>query len=383
MRTAVIGATMLVIGFAAVVSGVLSVHQALAVGARTWPILLFVVAITIIAELAADAGLFQVIASRIAVLGANRAWVLWLLVVALSVVCTTFLSLDTTAVLLTPVVVLLARQSGLSPLPFALISVWLANTGSLLLPVSNLTNLLSEHALGFSNATRFVALMALPALAAIAIPCIAVFAAFRRDLLRRYRLHPLDSIEDRVLLRVSTTVVVAILPLLVSGIPVWIPASGGAFTLLVAFALRRPRSLRLSLMPWQLVLLASGLFLVIQSADALGLTRLLGHVAGTIGDDAASLLRLSGTSALGANLVNNLPAYLALEPVSGSPRRIAALLVGTNVGPLITPWASLATLLWHSRLTALGEHLSWRRYALFGLIIAPITVISATLALLI
>uniref|UniRef100_UPI003013C750 ArsB/NhaD family transporter n=1 Tax=Methylobacterium nigriterrae TaxID=3127512 RepID=UPI003013C750 len=80
-------------------------------------------------------------------------------------------------------------------------------------------------------------------------------------------------------------------------------------------------------------------------------------------------------------LVNTLPAYRALEPVAGNPLRIAALLIGVNAGPLITPWASLATLLWHERLKALDVGLSWRRYVLLGLIAAPLTVAAATLGL--
>ncbi len=60
--------------------------------------------------------------------------------------------------------------------------------------------------------------------------------------------------------------------------------------------------------------------------------------------------RVAAAGAVGANVVNNLPAYLALEPVAaGAPARLMALLVGVDVGPLVTPWASLATLLWLQR----------------------------------
>ena len=111
-----------------------------------WPILLFVVAITIVAELAASAGVFDVAADDLARLARGRTWVLWMLIVILAVAVTAFLSLDTTAVLLTPVVVTVARTHRLDPLPFAFTTVWLANTASLVLPVSNLTNLLAERA---------------------------------------------------------------------------------------------------------------------------------------------------------------------------------------------------------------------------------------------
>jgi arsenical pump membrane protein len=381
MRTAILGAALLVLGATAVLVGLLPAGDALAVGERTWPILLFVLAVTVVTELAAEAGLFAAIAERTARWGAGRAWLLWVFTVVLATASTIFLSLDTTAVLLTPVVVLLARHNGLPPLPFAVTTVWLANTGSLLLPVSNLTNLLAEHALGFSDPARFAALMVWPAIVAVVVPCVVVLIVFRRDLALRYEPGTVAPAEDRVLFWISAVVVAVMIPLFVSGLEVWIPASGAAVVLLVAFAVRRRSVLRFGLLPWQLILFASGLFLVVETGHALGLTRLLETVAGG-GEDPLSLLKLAGVGALGANLVDNLPAYLALEPVAGSPARIAALLVGVNAGPLITPWASLATLLWHARLTSLGVEISWRRYMALGLIVAPIAVAGATLAIL-
>lgn len=380
MRIAILGAALLLAGGIAIATGILPAEDALAVAQRVWPILLFAVAVTIVAELAAEAGVFAAIAERLARFGLHRAWMLWLLVVLLAIASTVFLSLDTTAVLLTPVVILLARHNGLPPLPFALTTIWLANTGSLLLPVSNLTNLLAEHALGFGDPGRFAALMVAPAIAAILVPLAAIAVLTRSTLAQRYEPAPAPPIDDRPLFVVSAIVLAALLPLLVSGAPVWIPAGAAAAVLLVAFAVRRRSALRFALVPWQLVLFASGLFLVVEAGHAVGLTALLAQVAGD-GDDPGSLLRLAFTGMLGANAVDNLPAYLALEPVAASPDRIAALLIGVNAGPLITPWASLATLLWHQRLVALDVELRWSRYLLLGFAVAPVTVAAATLAL--
>jgi Na+/H+ antiporter NhaD/arsenite permease-like protein len=61
--------------------------------------------------------------------------------------------------------------------------------------------------------------------------------------------------------------------------------------------------------------------------------------------------------------------------------RLAALLIGVNLGPLITPWASLATLLWHQKITALGVRLSWAKFALAGVAVVLLTVPLATVAL--
>lgn len=380
VRSAVVGAALLVMGALAVAFGILPLAAAAAVGIRVWPILLFVLAITVVTELAAEAGLFLAIAQRTASWGRGRGWLLWLFVLVLSVVSTVFLSLDTTAVLLTPVVVLLARHVGLPPLPFALTAVWMANTASLLLPVSNLTNLLAVHELAGVSPLGFAALMAVPALVAVVIPAAVLFVVYRKQLRRRYELPQPSTTDDRVLLVASSVTVVVLIPLLVSGLPVWIPAVAAAVVLGVFFAIRRPGVLRIGLVPWQLIVLAAGLFLVVEAAHSLGLGAVLSTVAGN-GSGAWDLVRLSASGAVGANLVNNLPAYLALEPVAGSPIRIAALLIGVNAGPLITPWASLATLLWHERLTSLGVSISWRKYSLLGLVAAPLTVVAATLGL--
>jgi Na+/H+ antiporter NhaD/arsenite permease-like protein len=86
-------------------------------------------------------------------------------------------------------------------------------------------------------------------------------------------------------------------------------------------------------------------------------------------------------AALSANGINNLPAYLVLEPQADSPLRLVALLIGVNLGPLVTPWGSLATLLWHQRLTALGVTISWPRFAALGLVAVAVIVPLATAAL--
>ncbi|WP_317230595.1 SLC13 family permease [Clavibacter sp. MX14-G9D] len=373
MRTALIGAVLLVVGAVAVATGALPLDDLGVLYERVWPILLFVVAITVVTELASEAGLFTWIAERAAGLGRGRTWALWLATVLLACLCTIFLSLDTTAVLLTPVVVVLARHCGLPPLPFALTTVWLANTASLLLPVSNLTNLLAEHELGGLGPAGFAALTVAPALVAIAVPVLAILVLHRRELFTRYEVGARSAPTDSVLLVGSAVVVGLLVPALVSGVEVWIPALAAAVVLAVLTAVRRPGALRPGLLPWQLVVFASGLFVVMEAAQSLGLTAVMAAVSGE-GQDAAALFRLAGVATLSANAVDNLPAYLALEPVAGSPERLVAVLVGVNAGPLITPWASLATLLWHERLVSMGVHIRWSRYVLLGLVVAPLTV---------
>lgn len=110
---------------------------------RIAPIVNFLLAAAILAELCDRAGVFDVVGHWLARHARHRLLLLWLLFSAYAVACTVFLSLDTTAVLLAPVALAIAAQVGVPPRPFALTTLWIANTGSLLLPVSNLTNLLA------------------------------------------------------------------------------------------------------------------------------------------------------------------------------------------------------------------------------------------------
>ncbi len=93
-------------------------------------------------------------------------------------------------------------------------------------------------------------------------------------------------------------------------------------------------------------------------------------------------MRVSGIGVLTSNGINNLPAYLALEPtVTDSPTRLAALLIGVNAGPIITMWGSVATLLWASRCRSAGLTVDVGRIARTGVLCAVAVVVAATLAL--
>lgn len=378
------------IGLVLLATGLLSRASAAELAGRTIPILLFVAAMTVVTELADSAGVFRFVTAKLAARGARasstpgtassgRVVVLWLMVVALATVSTVFLSLDTTAVLVTPVVVSLAKHARIHPLPFALTTVWLANTASLLLPVSNLTNLLAQHQLDVSP-LGFAGLLWAPALVGVAVPLLFLFAIFRKDFRGRYAPPAPEPVADKPLLVISSITVALLLPALVSGVTVAIPAGIAAIFLLLVFLVRKRGAIRPGMLPFQPLLLTVGLFLVVQTLHDHGLAAALGSVSGS-GDGFVALLQLAGLGALSANAVNNLPAFLALEPVANSPVRLAALLIGVNLGPIVSPWASLATLLWHSRLKAMDISVSWRGYALAGAALLIVVVPGAVLAL--
>jgi arsenical pump membrane protein len=342
--------------------------------ARVGPVLVFLLAITVVAEISDRAGVFDVAGHWAARAGRHRTLVLWLLFVLVAVACTVVLSLDTTAVLLTPVGLAVARQLGLSPVPFALSTLWLANTASLLLPVSNLTNLLALHQfdqLGLGHA-GYVRLAALPAVGAVVGTVAVLFLLHRRELSGRYQPDAPPEPHDRALLRAAAGVCVAVGPLFALGLNPALVSTAAAIVLVAITARRDRRVLHDLAVPWRMALVLAVLFLGIDLALRHGLQAWLQEVAGG-GTSPGDLARLAGLGAVSANVVNNLPAYLALESVARTePDRLMALLVGVNVGPLVTPWASLATLLWAQRCRTAGVVMGRWSLAVQGLACAAV-----------
>lgn len=354
---------------------------------RVGPILAFLVCITVIAELSDLIGLFRALAYGAARLARGSVLALWLLVVVVVTVSAAVLSLDTTAVLITPVVLVLARRLGLSLGLFAFTAVWLANTASLIFPVSNLTNLLAMSWLVRDPVARpdlgtmggFAGLMWPAAAAAWLITVGTLMVIYRRKLRGRYERPGWHPVGDRVLFVVAAVVCAALGPAFALGVNVTLAAAIGAAILVLAYLLRRPRALTWKLLPWKMVLGVAVLFVVVQFAHDHGLATVLGKLAGA-GDSWSALIRFSAVAAGGSNLIDNLPAYLALEPLADSPLRMVALLIGVNAGPLILPWGSLATLLWAARCRSAGVRISWAKFAVRGLILVPLLLLGSTAA---
>lgn len=350
---------------------------------RVVPVLVFLVAITVVAEICDVSGVFDEAAHYATRLARGRIIVLWVLVVVLACLCTILLSLDTTAVLLTPVAIAIATQVGAAPLPFAMATLWLANTASLLLPVSNLTNLLALHRFSQLNVTviDYLRLMWAPATTAIVLTVALLWLLHRRDLDGHYSTSPRAKPHDRPLMVASAVVAGALGPAFVTGMtPAW-PAGIGAAILVAVTAWRAPELLRRISVPWRVALGVVVLFVVVDLALSAGLGPWLTDMVAQ-GDSGPELLRLSSIAAVTANGINNLPAYLALEITADtSPVRLAALLVGVNTGPIVTIWGSLATILWAQRCRSAGIYVSQARIAVTGLACSVVVVTGATLAL--
>ncbi|MFC5832003.1 SLC13 family permease [Nonomuraea insulae] len=372
---------LLVLGLVFVATGLLPWADAVKSLDEIGPLLVFLVAIIVLAELTKEAQVFDAIATRMAVLGRGNYAALFFLCTAFASFITIFLNLDTTAVLLTPVMLALAPRARIAALPLAMTTIWLANTASLLLPVSNLTNLLGMDKIGLDT-QEFAARMWAPQIASIAVTMAFLWAFYwrrgeRRDL--RYTPPVLEPVADRVLFSAASGGCLLFIVLLLLKAHVAIAATAAAAIIVTAFVLRARERLTWSLIPWQLVIFVTGLFLVVPTLSAHGLNTVMTWMIGTESDP----YRTAAVGAGLSNAINNLPAYWAVEAVipPADQDRLLALLVGTNVGPVITPWASLATLLWFESCRRHEVRVPMRRFLLTGAGLAVVGLVTTVWAL--
>lgn len=349
------------------------------------PVVGFLAAVLVLAQLCDDEGLFAAAGDAVARLCGASARRLLGGVFAVAAVVTAVLSLDATVVLLTPVVFATAARSGVRARPHVYATAHLANSASLLLPVSNLTNLLALAASGLSF-TRFAALMALPWLAAIAVEYAVFRGFFRTDLAatpRGARAPGGTDVPVFTLVVLGLTLGGFVVTSFAGLSPAW-AALAGALVLAVR-ALRRRRTTARSLVasagiPFCLFVL--GLGIVVKAVVDNGLGSAIGRLLPE-GDSLPALLAVVAVAAVLSNLINNLPAVLALLPVAaaGGPGPVLAVLIGVNLGPNLTYVGSLATLLWrrilheHDDAPALGD------FTRLGLLTVPATLVASTAAL--
>jgi Na+/H+ antiporter NhaD/arsenite permease-like protein len=378
----------LVAGVLCVVTGLLPSADAEANIRRIAPLLLFLASVIVLAGLARQAQVFDVIATRMAIVAGGDYRALFLLCVAFASATTMFLNLDTTAVLLTPVLLALAVRAEIATVPLAMTTVWLANTASLLLPVSNLTNLLAADRVALA-APAFAARMWLPQLAAIAATMLFLWLCYwRRGRRARDRYHPptplvLARPGQPALFRITGgACLVFIVAIPVAGERIGLAALAAAVVAVLAFAVFDRAHLSLSLVPWQLLILVTGMFLVVPTLSRHGLSEVMTALVGSDGGP-AGMFRAATAGAALSNALNNLPAYAAGEAVIPADHHdvLLALLIGTNVGPIVTPWASLATLLCLESCRRHGVRIRQRTFVITGLGLAVTALIAAVAAL--
>lgn len=374
-----------------VVTGAISPEHAWQEAERLGPVIGFLAAVLVLAHFCDVEGLFRACGAWMARRAENRPGRLLTSVFVLASAITAVLSLDATVVLLTPVVFATAARSGIRPKPHAYACAHLSNTASLLLPVSNLTNLLAFSASGLSF-TRFAALMALPWLIAIG----AEYLVFRRFFAADLTVPAPDAVsrpdtatEDApafplfALVTVACTLAGFVVASAVGIDPAW-AALAGALVLAGRALVRRRATpvavLRATAPGFLAFVLALGV--VVRAVVDNGLADALGRVLPD-GTGLVALLGLAALAAVLANLINNLPAVLVLLPLTATagPGAVLAVLLGVNIGPNLTYAGSLATLLWRRIVHRYEHEVGIGEFTRLGLISVPAALIPAVVAL--
>jgi arsenical pump membrane protein len=355
-------------GAAAFVGGGSKAVRALAQG---WPPFALVAGLLAIGHLANEDGFFDWLGFRIAsVPGSHRRHVLYSLFLVAAV--TVVFNLDTSVVFLTPTVVSVARRRGISTEPFLYGVVMMSNSASLLLPGSNLTNLL---VLGHGTLTgRDFAVRMAPAWAAAVAATLAVIV------LSRPKPTPVDVPYDDATpsLRFGEGVIgAAVATALILGLRS--PALPVLVVGVLALGVRYVRGrLDVEAMTEHLdMTVIAGIF---------GLVLALGTLARVWSGPSAFMhrsggLETTGIGLLSSVLVNNLPAAMLLTARHVLHPR--ALLIGLNIGPNLAVTGSLSAVLWFRAATSVRAEPSIATYSRYGLMVAPIAAASASAALIV
>jgi len=367
---------------ALVVVGILSSASARAALRQLGPTVGFLAALLVLADGCRRAGMFDALGAGMAIGSRGKPARLLAMVFLAAAGTTAVLSLDATVVLLTPIVFATAARLRTNARPHVYACSHLANSASLLLPVSNLTNLLAFRASGVSFA-RFGGLMALPWLVALGIEWVVLRRSFAGDLqrsaARSARAVERPQLPTFALSVVGLTLAGFVLSSLVGIAPVWIATAGAV--VMVVRERPVPKDVLRAAEPTFLVFVL-GLGVVVRAASQHGLSTavdaLLPH-----GTALPALLLVAAVSAAVANLLNNLPATLIILPVAAAsgPAAVLAMLIGVNVGPNLTYVGSLATLLWRRIVHAHDQETDMAEFTRLGLLTVPASLLACTVAL--
>jgi arsenical pump membrane protein len=323
---------------------------------QAWPAFALVAGLLLIGAAAAREGLFAAVGAFVARAPGGPFALLASLLLAEAVV-TAVLNLDTAVVFMTPVLLHAARARGLREDPFLYGAVFMANSASLLLPGSNLTNLIVLAHEPRMTGSTFASRLALPWILSVALTVAFVALVLQRG--DRERAHERVAVELRPRLGTGAVVVAAVLVLALAQPALWVLGLG----LVVALLTRTPlRS-------------ASPLLLV----GVLAVAVLLGAAArwASLGALHTSRWATAWIAVGAAAIVNNLPAAVLLS--AHAPAHPRGLLLGLDLGPNLVVTGSLSAIFWLQVARANGARPSVVRYSKLGVALVPLTLVASLL----
>jgi arsenical pump membrane protein len=356
--------------------------------------ILFLLSLLILSLLVGKSGFFDWAAIRCAHVARGDARALYRNAFLLGAIVTATLSLDTTAVILTPILLVLVKRLDLPAAPYVVMSAFVANVGSMALPISNLTNILFADAFHLTFAA-FAGRMIVPQLVALGMTFALLRWYFRRELPTRFDGESLPDAASVVPSHAYFVACVTVLSVVLAGYfvaprvgvePYAVAFAGSALLAVAGAATGRVALGAMGEVSWGVFPFVVGLFIAVKGLENLGLVAAAsGYLARMTPESPGTLLAVAGATAVGSNLMNNLPAALIARSVllasHAGMAAVLAALVGADVGPMVTPFGSLATMLVLTLAQREGEGVRAGRLVVLGLWAVPVIVITTTLAL--
>ncbi|MGF6157296.1 arsenical pump membrane protein [Ensifer sp. KUDG1] len=343
---------------------------------------LFLVGMMLLSELARQEGLFDWIASVATAHANGSPRRLFVLIYAFGIVVTVFLSNDATAVVLTPAVYAACRTAKVrDPLPYLLICAFTANAASFVLPISNPANFVIFGDGDMPTLWNWLVRFWLPSLVSVIVTFVALYwtqrsalAADSVSFAERPTLSGNARLTGVAILATAALLAVASERGYALGLTTFV--IGSASVVVVLFLKRRSPFALLSGISWSVLPLVAGLFIIVEGLDGSGLTERLGAILADLASTSPNVAAagIGGLAAVLSNAINNLPAGLlgaGVVHTAGASDKIAAALIGVDLGPNLSISGSLATMLWLAALRREGLECSARAFLKLGVIVMP------------